>query len=255
MMSAKVNFFLQTRKFQRPSVSVPAFSSFAEAYAIQCSVFQRDDRAIAWKLGGVNHWTRKAFQVERIYAGPVSHEAIIPVEPIMAPQDCGIQCHGELEILVRLGDINAFTDGNITIDEVISAIAPALECPASVLKFPDDGIYTLIADCCGAGTIIHGEWLPWRAYEDIHPSDNVILSSDSEVLAKGIYENLIDGVANIVKSFCALAHEHDLPVKPGDLIATGGITPCVPLPHDQILTVSLSGLGDFSFMLRNDNDD
>lgn len=229
---------------------MPGIASFSEAYAIQNEVFRRDDQAVAWKLGGVNAATRKAFQVDGTYAGPVAADRIMSARPAMAATDFGIQSRGELEILVRLGDIHGFYDGRISVDDVIAAIAPCMECPASVLNFPEDGVCALIADCCAAGTIIHGEWMPWQAYEAVCSKDAVILSSDNGILAEGNYGALIDGVAGIVQSFCDLARRYSLPVKTGDLIATGGITPCVPLPHGQMMTASFTGLGDFSFMVQ-----
>ena len=233
---------------------MPSIASFNEAYAIQGEVFCRDDQAVAWKLGGVNAATRQAFRVDGTYAGPVAADSIMFARPIMHPNDFSIQCQGELEILVRLGDVEAFYRGELLVDDVIASIAPAMECPASVLTFPEDGVFALIADCCAAGSIVHGEWMPWQAFESTQPNDEVRLLTDRGIIAEGVYANLIDGVAGIVQSFCDLARHYSLPVKAGDLIATGGITPCVALPHGQMITASFAGLGDFSFMVQENTD-
>lgn len=254
MMSAKHQFFAKTRRFIRPDGERPSIRDFADAYAVQNEVFKRDDKAVAWKLGGVNAATRQAFQVDGTYAGPVAADSIMPARPIMHPNDFGIQCQGELEILVRLGDVAAFYRGELSVDDVIAAIAPAMECPASVLAFPEDGVFALIADCCAAGSIVQGEWMPWQAFESTQPNDAVRLLSDSGILAEGVYANLIDGIAGIVQSFCDLARQYSLPVNAGDLIATGGITPCVALPHGQMITASFTGLGHFSFMMQENTD-
>jgi 2-keto-4-pentenoate hydratase len=250
MTSAKHQFFAQTRRFIRPAGERPGIHDFADAYAVQKKVFKRYDQVVAWKLGGVNVATRQAFQVDGTYAGPLAADGIMPAQPIMHPNNFGIQCQGELEILVRLGDVQTFNCGELSVDDVITAIAPAIECPASVLAFPEDGVFALIADCCAAGSVVHGEWMPWQAFENTQPNDAVSLFSDSGILAEGVYNNLIDGVAGIVQSFFDLARQYSLPVKAGDLIATGGITPCVALPHGQLITASFTGLGDFSFLVQ-----
>lgn len=250
MMSTKHQFFAQTRRFIRPTGERPSIHDLADAYAVQNEVFKRDDQTVAWKLGGVNVVTRQAFQVDGTYAGPLAADSIMPARPIMHPDNFGIQCQGELEILVRLGDVQAFYRGELLVDDLITAIAPAIECPASVLAFPEDGIFALIADCCAAGSVVHGEWMPWHAFENTQPNDAVSLSSDSGILAEGAYNNLIDGVAGVVQSFFDLASQYSLPVKAGDLISTGGITPCVALPHGQLITASFTGLGIFSFMVQ-----
>jgi len=254
MMSAKHQFFAQTRRFIRPAGEQPSMRDFADAYAVQNEVFKRDDQAVAWKLGGVNAATREAFQVDGTYAGPVAADRIMPARPIMHPNDFGIQCQGELEILVRLGDVAAFYRGELSVDDVITGIAPAMECPASVLALPEDGVFALIADCCAAGSVVHGEWVPWQAFESTQPNEAVSLFSDNGMLAEGVYANLIDGVAGIVEGFCDLARQYCLPVKAGDLVATGGITPCVALPHGRLITASFTGLGVFSFMVKENTD-
>lgn len=255
MTLADINFFRRTRKFIHPNVPAPEISSFEEAYNIQKLLFTRDDRNIAWKLGGVNIQTREAFNVVDTYGGPISADRIMQACNQMKPMDFGIQCQGELELLVKLGDVDRFLQNQITIDALINSIAPAIECPASVLSFPKDGIFALIADCCAAGTLIHGDWLQWNAYDKVIHSDQVTLYNEQTVLAKGVYGNLIGGIANIVESFIRLAKKHQLPIKSGDMICTGGITPCVKLPKHGKLKVSFSKLGQFSFTIREDKED
>ena len=254
-MLTKHQFFSQTRRFIRPAGELNSLLYFTDAYAVQNVIFMHDGQVVAWKLGGVNNTTRQAFNVEGTYAGPVAADNIMPARPTMHPNNFGKQCQGELEILVKLGDIPAFFSGELSVDDIISEFAPAIECPASVLAFPKDGVFALIADCCAAGSIVHGEWMPWKAFEGTQPNDTVSLFSDNEILAKGVYSNLIDGVAGVVQSFCDLARQYSLPVKPGDLISTGGITPCVALPHGQMLTALFTGLGDFSFMVQENTVD
>lgn len=252
MMSADQAFFALTRRYEKPHAELPALSSDAEAYKIQNIVCPRGPDRVAWKLGGVNQATRSAFNVDRVYAGPIAADQIGAVEPRMPATGFGLQCQAELEVVVKLTD--AVTDPQASAADIICEIAPALECPASVLSHPQSGVLALIADGCAAGSLVLGAW---RAAEQEfleHFSGSVSLSADGIEIASGRYENLVDGLVGTVLAFLDLAAEYELPVKPGDLVSTGGLTPCVPLPVGQKLQAGFAGLGDFSFQIESGTD-
>ena len=79
-------------------------------------------------------------------------------------------------------------------------------------------------------------------------------SSDRKMPAEGVYANLIDGVTDNVQSFYDLAQKYSLPLKADDLIAAGGIAPCIALLLRQMITASFAGLGGFSFMVQENTD-
>ena len=241
-------FFRATRLFESPTKPVPVLADLQTAYAVQNKIFRSNTSPTIWKLGGVNHVTRAAFNVESTYAGPVANNQIFPFHETMLPSCFGMQCQAELELLVRLND--NFQNTSATSFDV----APALECPATVLNFPEDGVLALIADCCAAGTVVHG---PWRNcfLDDLCALEGAAtLSDDTRVLAQGTYSELIDGLAGCVAGFLALAREYNLPVRAGDMVSTGGLSPCVGLPHQTRLSVAFPGFDTINFEISRASD-
>ena len=240
-------FFRNARGFARPDGCVPALASQAAAYEVQRKVFQPGKNPTVWKLGGVNKATRSAFNFNATYAGPISGDAIFPLCAKMQPADFGRQCQAELELLVRLDELHVSDVSDRALVDAKFNVAPALECPATVLNFPQDGVLALIADCCAAGTLVHGPWQQYNLTDLGKLQGAVSLSTDATVLTEGSYAQLIDGLAGCVASFLTLAQTFDCPVRAGDLVSTGGLTPCVKLPLNTGLRAIFPGFDDLNF--------
>lgn len=229
-----------------PQEAMPSLADLNDAYQIQKNLLKRGANEICWKLGGVNIATRQAFATESLYAGPLEHDAIISADKVVTIDAFGPNCQGELEVLVMLGDVDAYWNSEISIDQLMLKVAPAIECPATMLDFPKNGLLALIADCCAAGTVIHGDWKSWKEFDSALSHLPIELIADDSLLATGYYTNLIGGIKQTIKDFMQLAKTQGLDVRSYDLVSTGGLTPCVQLPQASHYQVNFPGLNNFS---------
>ena len=246
MTCPRTAFFQRARHMLTPRGTMPSLADFNDAYQVQKTLLKRGAHEICWKLGGVNIATREAFATDSVYAGPLAHDAIISAHKAVTIDAFGPNCQGELEVLVMLGDVDAYWNGDRTLDQLIVKVAPAIECPATMLDFPKNGLLALIADCCAAGTVIHGDWKSWKEFDSALSHAPVELIADGTVLATGYSTNLIGGIKQTIKDFMQLAKTQGLDVRSYDLVSTGGLTPCVNLPQAAHYQVNFPGLNNFS---------
>lgn len=199
--------------------------------------------ATAWKLGGTTQFVRDIFDIDYPFYGPLgSHEvydngqeAIIP--PLPGPV-------AEPEIAVRLSrDIppaqTPRTDADLT--DMIDAIAPALDIAAVALKDPaSEGVLSLIADRAGAGLILTGEWQHKSILPRLKNQPVRLLLGGREV-SRGNANVLIGGVLGALRDMLIQAAREDRTFFAGDIIATGGLAPAIPIGHATSVTASFDG--------------
>lgn len=202
-------------------------ASLDAAYAaIAAQTGRTPDVWRAWKLGGSNHASRAAFGVDRLYYGAI-HEDEILTTPDRAPGFDLIGLQGEVEIALRLGADGATPD----------AWCVALEMPASpVTNLPGAGVAVLVADRCAAGALLLGPAQPMDTLSTM-ASATFSLQADGETIATGSWQDLVAPPSACLADFIELAAGHGIAPRPGDWVATGGITPCKPLPEGARVAV------------------
>ena len=223
--------------------SVP--DSLDEAYAlIKTKYANRDGFGDGWKLGGTTVATRQAFGVDDLYFGML-HTSEILSNPKAAPGQQLFEIKGEAELALRCSPkVANLTNGTQTDhDALISrglfdAWCVALEMPSSpILNLVEAGVNALVADRCAAGCLILSTPKP---YEDKHVWNNselTILQND-KVIAVGNTDKLLAPANELAAVFIRKALHYGFTIKPGQWIATGGLTPCVPLiPGAQIKVI------------------
>ena len=190
-------------------------ASLEAAYAGQAALQRAEpDRWGGWKLGGTNAASRAAFGVDRLYYGALERNEILH-RPACAPGFPLAELKGEAEIALRLAPDLCGAD----------AWCVALEMPSSPLEgLPGIGVAALVADRCAAGALILGP-----LQEGPPPADGRLGQEiDGQLLAEGRIADLSAPPADLLAEFLALARSHGQPLAPGQWVATGGITACLP---------------------------
>lgn len=232
-----------------------------EAYGRLLRATRGDARfGAAWKLGGTTPTTRAAFRVDKAYFGCL-HESEVVHEPTAVAVAHLCELKGEVEIALRLSaamadrtvaDLRELqTAGPATGDPIVDAWCVALEMPASaIINLPEAGIAALVADRCAAGCLALGR--P-RALDDDGWSGRaaLVLEQGGVVLARGDIGCLVASPYECVVDFCAEAVAHGFRPRPGQWIATGGLTPCVGLQPGRRVAVRHNGCIALDFELRD----
>lgn len=178
-----------------------------------------------WKLGGSNHATQVAFGVEDPYFGPL-HRSEILRTPRRAPGLPLCELKGEVEIALRIGPDGRRHD----------AWAVALEMPASaVANLPRAGVAALVADRCGAGALVLGP-----IHQGALPDCGAVrfgLYRGATCLSEAGIEALIDAPERLLAGFVDAARALGFAPRPGDWVATGGITACCGFTEGERILV------------------
>lgn len=232
-----------------------------EAYRRLLCATKDDARfGAAWKLGGTTRTTRAAFRVDKAYFGCL-HESEVVYEPTSVSVAHLCELKGEVEIALRLSaamadrtvaDLRVLkTAGPATGDPLVDAWCVALEMPASaIVNLPEAGVAALIADRCAAGCLALGR--PRALDEDGWSGRaSVVLEQDGVVLARGDIGSLVASPHECVADFCAEALAHGFRPRPGQWIATGGLTPCVGLQPGRRVAVRHDGHIALDFELQD----
>lgn len=184
----------------------------------------------AWKLGGTNAGSRAAFRVDRLYYGAIAQDEILCSPPegrLAAPGVPLAELKGEVEIALRIS-----ADGRGW-----NAWCVALEMPASpIAGLVDLGVVALVADRCAAGALVLGQ-----AQEGPLPGPQARLRQDIDGVpaGEGTVALLTAPPADLLTEFLDMARAHGAPVAPGQWVATGGITPCLPYHPGQHVRICL----------------
>lgn len=217
---------------------VPATLS-AAYQTVNRQVRQDPQRWRGWKLGGTNHGSRRAFNVTTPYYGALEAGEIM-AQPPAAPGFALHEWKGEVEYALRIA-----ADG-----QGYDAWCAALEMPSSPIEnLLECGVNALVADRCAAGALVLGA---------VHPGPlptlegRVLrLEQDGTCLDAATAGNLTGHPARILADFIALARSHGVAPKPGDWVATGGVTACCPLRQGGQVTVRLDDRVELEFTLTS----
>jgi 2-keto-4-pentenoate hydratase len=206
-----------------------------------------------WKLGATTAGTRRAFATDEVYYG-----ALLPCEiwdstqPGAPPAPRVLR--GEAEIAFRIALDIPFADSEAALrspdTDIFDAWAPAIEAPYSCIdNIAEAGLRALLMDRCAAGALYLGEPRP-----DVHdPALEQMLEifADNVCLAQGAaHTSLLMSPIDAARCFLQIAAVQGVSVHRGQWISTGGITPCVMLPFNQPIGLSLGGVQVFNLVVQ-----
>lgn len=192
------------------------FGSLEDAYRAVRRENPAPEFGAAWKLGGTTEKTRELFSVDRLYFGALHEKELVrPGDRVPPHPLCQLQ--GEVEVAIRIG----------ADDESFDAWCIALEMPASpVANLLEAGVKALVADRCAAGCLVLSEARPIGT---LGPRIELHVEQNGETVSEGHSDNLVDPPLVCATTFLHTAREHGFRPRAGQWIATGGLTPCVPL--------------------------
>jgi 2-keto-4-pentenoate hydratase len=188
----------------------------------------------AWKIGGANPWSQKVFGNADPFFGALSAEEVV-MEPDTVPLARLVSPLAEPEIALEIGDPE-------DPGALFSRMGLSIEVPASVL--PDAAKPRLtgqIADRAGAGALWIGAVGPFdpQAFSDDFETEFV--HNDADPVIGRASNVLFGGPLGAARRFLDLARDHGAPVFSGQWIATGGLTPAVPVSAGD--SIAFSALG------------
>lgn len=225
--------------------------SIDEAYAIQRQVTHNLKRQVSgWKLGGTNTKTIEVFACSEPYFGPLFedktfiHSTNVDIKGLL-------EVKGEAELVFKLSKkVEALTqDAALNINELITDVAPAIEMPSACFSdMKTGGVKLLIADLCGTGALVIGDFIAFSGFESLNGL-NISISQEQTVLTTGNTNNIIPDQYKVLHAFFKLAIKHSVKLKEGQLIASGGCTDCVPFSLGHEVNVKFEGFNNFSFNL------
>ena len=205
--------------------------STSEAYAW---LTPQVSHAAAWKIGGANPWSRAVFNNSEVFFGPptaselLMETAEISLAGLYAPL-------AEPEVMLRLGDLEA-----VTPDRLFDRVGLGFEVPASVLPGVAKGELTgQIADRAGAGALWIGAVQPFAEEWFLTDFESEFRHNCGEPIVGGS-RNIIGGPLGAAREFVQLAKTHGYVLRPGQWIASGGLSPAVSVsPGDRLTFVAL----------------
>ena len=223
--------------------------SLDDAYCVQKEGLKSRSDISAWKLGGSTDLTRKLFKTESVYYGAIESKFVFNASDVVLPKFIEHPV-GELEITFKLSreveNLAQFDLRSEPIDTFIESVLPSIEMPWSQFPLPEAGLNVLVADSCAAGLLILGEEYSWNGDTAIQLPCQL---NGNECLVEGNVNNIVMTPSGALREFLLLAKQHQLSLRQGQYVATGGCTACVPLPVNEVLTVTFQELGGFSFKL------
>ena len=203
----------------------------------------------AWKLGGTTQPVRDIFGISMPFYGPLGgHEVFENGEPVnLPPLPSPV---AEPEIAVRLSrdvEPQRAQRSDAEVLKTFDAVAPALDLAAVALEDPPtEGVFSLIADRAGAGVILVGNWHHAQMLEKLN-NQSVRLLLNGQERARGSEAALIGGVLGALRDFFAEAAREERTLYEGDVIATGGLSPAMPLGASKNVTAAFDGWDDAHF--------
>uniref|UniRef100_A0A486XVC4 2-keto-4-pentenoate hydratase n=1 Tax=Rheinheimera sp. BAL341 TaxID=1708203 RepID=A0A486XVC4_9GAMM len=243
--------FQDSRLGQKVTVNDTGDFDLEYAYRIQNSI-SKSKFIGAWKLGGTTDLTRKLFKTKSAYYGSIESRYVFNAGEVVLPKFIERPV-GELEITFKLSreveNLAQFDLQSEPIDTFIDSVLPSIEMPWSQFLLPEAGLNVLVADSCAAGLLILGEEYSWNSDAAIQFPCQL---NGNECLAEGDVNNIVMTPSGALREFLLLAKQHQLNLRQGQYVATGGCTACVSLPVNEILTVEFQELGGFSFKLLDE---
>lgn len=223
---------------------MPAIKSLSEAYSIQKEVVCGLGWEIgAWKLGGTNLNTRKLFNCDELFYGPVNKTNIYQCKygnAITFVSDRALM--GEIEIAFR------FSGPELPVQQLERSEEIFLYCDAFSIsiELPQLGSFQheysnleyLVADLCGSGYLLLAPPVDLDQYVFLDDTQFSIIDKDRE-LAVGSVHTLLEKPLSVLWKFLNLAIKQNLKIEAGQWIATGGCSDCVMLPDNKMLSVKI----------------
>jgi 2-keto-4-pentenoate hydratase len=236
------------RGFSAAEVPDSAASAYETAAA---TLGLRGEPTAAWKLGATNAKTRKVFGTDEVYFGGLAASEVWHADVPTAPP-CLPVFKGEAEIALRLAE-DIPNDPERSLDELLparpfDAWAPSLEAPYSCVgNLPGAGLAALLMDRCAAGALFLGS--PRRDVDDDAMNDRIEILAAGTTVAAADTSALAMSPAEAALAFVAIARNAGFALRKGQWIATGGLTPCVPLPHGEPVELRFAGKSVFSVVV------
>lgn len=229
-------------------------SSLEEAYRIQKKFCDTSPKSIsAWKLGGSTQLTRTLFKTKAVYYGPIVNASVFSYKDKINLDPKIETTKGELELSFRLSknveNLNEKIITDETVQSFVTSMLPSVELPWSPYNLPQSGLKVLVADNCASGALVLGDEVPLEKEVKVPNSLAVSLKDEKTVLTEGNLEWVLGGPLEALKQFLLLAQKHSLDLKEGQLVATGGASPCVEVPKNKKLTVFFETFKSFSFSI------
>lgn len=227
-------------------------NSVASAYETAAAVLGLlGEPTAAWKLGGTNTKTRETFATDEVYFGGLTVAEVWHAgDPTVPP--CLPVFKGEAEIALRLAhDISSDQDPSLDSrcsSDLFDAWAPALEAPYSCV---DDlrtaGLKALLMDRCAAGALFLGCLRQNVDDDTMHAPIEIVVGGEARATADT--SALLMPPAAAARDFLRLARKAGFTLRKGQWISTGGLTPCIPLPHDEPVELRFAGDTVFSVVV------
>ena len=230
------------------SKDIPA--SLDEAYNLMKEeLAQWQEAPAAWKLGGTSYTTSRLYSVSVPYFGML-HASENWVTPSLLRLKDKQHTSVELECVLRLGQSlpSMLRTGEAALmscpaELLFDQWAWGLEMPFSpIANLPELGLPALVADRCAAGGLAVGtphEFLSNSPEE--WKEAKVQLAIDGRIQAEGRVESLTASPDICVRRFLVEALRYGFEPKPGQWIASGGITPCFSLTAVKQVDVLYAG--------------
>jgi len=190
----------------------------------------------AWKLGGTNNYTQKLFNVDRAYFGPLFAHEVLFIDNVKGNLPQLSLLKGEAEVALRLSSFGADSlnsesqDANVIFD----AWSAAIEFPYSVFSdLPGAGVEALIIDRCAAGALVLGpiqKGLPSKEF-------TIAIDVKGKERSAGSQDDMLLHPTDAALEFRHLAFENGFDLRAGQWVSTGGLTSCLRLTKDDIITL------------------
>lgn len=225
--------------------------SVDDAYVIQKEVTSKLGEVIGWKLGGTNEKTKQAFKNEELYFGPIFKNSLISHKGSKINlADLHKPLKGEVEIAFTLSNKIAELDAGYEshrLFDYVDFVHICLEMPWTQFEQPTSGLEWLIADLCGCNALLLGQGKECKGLDLNDVGININMTSGEDEIASGSRFNILGSPEIVLKEFFDLALKYKLDLKPGQVVATGGATACVPIPDGKIISLDATELDPLQF--------
>ena len=191
----------------------------SEAYAI--SFAQVRDIA-AWKIGGANPWSQSIFNNSEIFFGPLRPNEVFLEDTVVSVQNLQTPL-AEPEIMLELAETHV--EGVME----FSRMAIGFEIPASVMPERLKPMLSgQIVDRAGAGALWIAGIRPFERSALQQVFSSYTWFNEDEIII-GSSANLPGGPLGVAEEFLRLATHFGAPLRSGQWLATGGLSPAVPV--------------------------
>jgi 2-keto-4-pentenoate hydratase len=257
MKEEKINWYTQVRMSNNTQIAYSGKylpRDIDEAYEIQEQVIARIGNKVGgWKLGGTNSTTKKIFKCSQPYWGPIFSDKIFDARELIVLLE-EFEIKGEIEVVFRLSEEIDLLDENTILTDVtryVDKVAPGVELPNSCFSdILDGGIELLIADLCGSGALVTGDFIKIGEYSD-SCALKASMSQHNKIIAEGNTNNILPSTIGALTDFLYLANKYGIHLEKGQYISTGGCTNCVNLEINDEVQVHIDGFEDFRFKITN----